>query len=83
MRVVDDLLAVLDALAPGERPLVVGHSFGGCVALELAARHPGRVAGSLNTPAPRCSPPARCRTWGRWATASRPSRGGRVRRRRR
>jgi O-succinylbenzoic acid--CoA ligase len=42
---VDDLVAVLDALMPGEAPLVVGHSFGGCVALELAARHPARVSG--------------------------------------
>lgn len=41
---VDDLAAVLAAenAAPA---LVVGHSFGGCVALELAARRPDLVAG--------------------------------------
>ena len=43
---IDDVLAVLDALAPGERALVVGHSYGGCVGLELAARHPERVHGA-------------------------------------
>jgi pimeloyl-ACP methyl ester carboxylesterase len=40
---VDDVLGVLDVVAPGERALAVGHSFGGCVALELAAWHPHRV----------------------------------------
>ncbi len=35
---------VIDALAL-ERPLVVGHSFGGAVALALAADFPGKVAG--------------------------------------
>jgi pimeloyl-ACP methyl ester carboxylesterase len=39
---VDDALAVLDAEAVADA-IVVGHSFGAVVALELAARHPGRV----------------------------------------
>ena len=39
-----DVLDVLDAAAI-ERALVVGASFGGLVALDLAAAHPGRVAG--------------------------------------
>lgn len=44
------LLPVLDEFdAP---PLVVGHSFGGRVAVCLAAQHPGRVAGLLVTGAP-------------------------------
>jgi pimeloyl-ACP methyl ester carboxylesterase len=38
-----DLVAV--AAREGlERPAVVGHSYGGCVALELAARHPGLIS---------------------------------------
>lgn len=41
---VADLRAVLDATQARGRVLVVGHSFGGCVALELAARSPERVA---------------------------------------
>lgn len=41
---VADLVAVLDAAGVDEA-LVVGHSFGGVVALELAARHPARVGG--------------------------------------
>src|SRR5271163_951893 len=38
------LAALIDVLELG-RPLVVGHSFGGAVALALAQRHPERVAG--------------------------------------
>ncbi len=45
-RHVADALDVLDA-AGVRRAVVVGHSFGGVVALELAARHPDRVAGVL------------------------------------
>lgn len=37
--VADDLLGFLQAIG-AERPLIVGHSWGGNVALELAARHP-------------------------------------------
>ena len=43
---IDDIVAVLDALAPGAAPLVVGHSYGACVGLELAARHPRRTVGA-------------------------------------
>lgn len=39
----DALAALLAGL--GERPVVVGHSFGGMVAVDLADRHPERVAG--------------------------------------
>ena len=39
---VADLLEVMDAEAIA-RPAVVGHSYGGCVALELAARRPNHV----------------------------------------
>ncbi len=43
----EDILAVLDALTLGGPVLVAGHSFGGCVGLELAARHPERVEGAF------------------------------------
>jgi pimeloyl-ACP methyl ester carboxylesterase len=42
--VVGDLTALVDAIEL-ERPVVVGHSWGGNVALEYGATHPDRVAG--------------------------------------
>ena len=45
-RHVADVIAVLDAVGL-ERAALIGHSFGGVVALETAARHPDRVAAVL------------------------------------
>jgi pimeloyl-ACP methyl ester carboxylesterase len=39
------MAGVLDALAPGEKAIVVGHSFGGAVALRLALDRPDLVSG--------------------------------------
>ncbi|MBX3031942.1 MAG: alpha/beta fold hydrolase, partial [Chloroflexi bacterium] len=41
----EDLRAVVSEVAPGEPLVVAGHSFGGCVAMELAARAPGQAVG--------------------------------------
>lgn len=41
-----DLLAVLDHAGLAGRALLVGHSYGGCLALEAAARHPDRFTGA-------------------------------------
>lgn len=38
-------VGALDALAPGEKAVVVGHSFGGAVALRIALDHPEKVSG--------------------------------------
>ena len=45
-RAIDDVIEVLDGLN-WERALVVGHSWGGQLALRLAAGHPERVKGAL------------------------------------
>jgi pimeloyl-ACP methyl ester carboxylesterase len=39
------MAGVLDALAPGEKAVIVGHSFGGAVALRLALDRPDLVSG--------------------------------------
>jgi pimeloyl-ACP methyl ester carboxylesterase len=44
-RVVDDLSALLDHLAPRQRYILVGHSFGSLVVRAFAMRHPERVVG--------------------------------------
>lgn len=52
---VEDLLEVVAAHAsPGTSSVVVGHSYGGVVALAAAARHPGTVAavGAFEAPMP-------------------------------
>ncbi len=44
----DDVAALLDPVfGPGTRPIVVGHSMGGGVAMQLTIDHPDRVAGLL------------------------------------
>lgn len=45
-RAIDDTVAVLDAL-DWSRALIVGHSWGGQLALRLAAAHPERLLGAL------------------------------------
>jgi len=42
---VQDLAAVIDALAPGRKVVLAGHSYGGLLATEFARLHPGRVQG--------------------------------------
>jgi pimeloyl-ACP methyl ester carboxylesterase len=44
-RIVDELSMVLARVAPGERYVLVGHSFGSFVIRAYAARHPGQVRG--------------------------------------
>lgn len=40
-----DLAAVMDALAPDRKVVLVGHSYGGLLATEFARAHPGRLQG--------------------------------------
>lgn len=42
---VADLAALIEALAPGGKVVLVGHSYGGLLATEYARRHPGRLQG--------------------------------------
>lgn len=42
---VQDLKAVIDAVAPGSQVLLVGHSYGGLLATEFARLHPERLQG--------------------------------------
>jgi len=42
---VRDLAAVIDALAPNQKVVLVGHSYGGLVAAEYARSHPDRLRG--------------------------------------
>lgn len=42
---VQDLAAVIDAIAPGGKVLLVGHSYGGLLVTEFARQHPERVQG--------------------------------------
>lgn len=42
---VQDLAAVMDALAKDRKVVLVGHSYGGLVATEFARLHPGRLQG--------------------------------------
>jgi pimeloyl-ACP methyl ester carboxylesterase len=46
-RYADEALAVIEAAGLGETPVVVGHSFGGRVALRLAARDGGRLKAAV------------------------------------
>lgn len=40
----DAIAALIDTLGP-DRPWIVGHSLGGALALQIAERHPGKIAG--------------------------------------
>ena len=40
-----DLGAVIDALAPGQKVVLVGHSYGGLLSTEYARSHPDRIRG--------------------------------------
>lgn len=44
-RLAADLLEIVDAVAPGERVVLAGHSWGGPIVRCFAAAHPERVAG--------------------------------------
>ncbi len=54
-RLVADVLTVLDAVAPGERCVLVGHDWGGLIAWEVARAHPQRLSRLviINAPHPR------------------------------
>ncbi|KQX59041.1 MULTISPECIES: alpha/beta hydrolase [unclassified Streptomyces] len=61
----DDVRDLLDHLG-ADRAAVVGSSFGGCVALEFAARNPGRVSALalLGSNIPGFAPSDELRAWG-------------------
>ena len=65
---VDDLLRVLDAVGV-QRCVVAAESIGGIVALNLALRHPDRVAGLCLVATPDGLPPEQAGAWARGARA--------------
>ncbi len=70
---IDDLVALARAEALGPA-VVVGHSYGACVALELAARQPALVAAvfAYEPPYGPLAPPGRNSTWRRSPAARSP-----------
>ena len=69
--------AVAPVCAEGPPVVLIGHSFGGKVAVMLAAAHPDRVRGLLLTGVPLASPPAPRPPW-RYRVARRLNRLGLV-----
>jgi pimeloyl-ACP methyl ester carboxylesterase len=70
-RVADDLAAVVGALG-WDRPVVAGQSWGGNVAVELAARHPRLVAGVVGVDGGTIELSRRFDDWDTCAAALRP-----------
>lgn len=58
-----ELVAPALAEVADEPVVIVGHSFGGCVGLALAARHPERVRGLVITASPLLRGPGRRPAW--------------------
>jgi pimeloyl-ACP methyl ester carboxylesterase len=67
-RIVDELSTVLARVAPGERYVLVGHSFGSFVIRAYAARHPDHVRGLVLVDPPTewvtMTPPRARMLWG-------------------
>jgi len=60
-RHVEDLADILSQHAPGEKPVLVGESWGAMLALAFASRHPDRAAGLLLVGCGTFDPRARAR----------------------
>lgn len=55
-RYAEQAMAVADALAPGQRPTIIGHSLGGYVAIMAGCAHGKRLAGLIVLDSPACEP---------------------------